>query len=341
MTGFPPQPSSVPWPTLEWPTGPIADTVDQRAVYSALRYLGSQPPEVGQSLATLVVHRGRLVAEQYASSAGPDEALVSWSIAKSVMHAVVGLLVGRGQLITAQAAPVDAWSADERRRITIQQLLTMRSGLRFVEDYVDESISNCIEMLFGAGHDDVAAYAAAQPLEHPPGEVWNYSSGTTNILSRIAGDVVGGGEGGMRMFLNEHLFGPLGMRSADPRFDGAGTFISSSFLYATARDFARFGYLYLRGGVWEGRPLLPEGWAEHARTPTPVPETEEFGYGAHWWLWPEWPGTFGAHGYEGQYVVVCPDRDLVVVQLSKNVAEDRPNLLAPLEHLIEAFPSRR
>ena len=134
--------------------------------------------------------------------------------------------------------------------------------------------------------------------------MWNYSSGTTNIVARIAGDVVGGGADSMRTFLQDRLFGPLGMASASPRFDDAGTFIGSSFLYATAQDFARFGYLYLRDGTWDGARLLPEGWVDHARAPVPVPATEEFGYGAHWWLWREYPGAFAAHGYEGQYVIV-------------------------------------
>ena len=336
---FRPQPTGVPWPTEVWPTSSLADDVDVAAVTDALRYLDGQPPEIGLSLATLVVHRGGIVAEQYASSAGEDTALVSWSMGKSVTQALVGVIVGQGRLAVDQRAPVAAWAEDERRRITIQQLLNMRSGLRFVEDYVDDTVSHCIEMLFGAGHQDVAGYAASLPLDHPPGEVWNYSSGTTNILCRVVGDVVDGGEEGMRRFMHGHLFGPLGMTSADPRFDGAGTFIGSSFLYATARDFARFGYLYLRGGMWEDRQLLPVGWADAARTATAVPTDEPFGYGAQWWLWREWSGTFGAHGYEGQYVVVCPDRDLVVVQLSKNVAEDRPHLLGPLRRIIGAFPT--
>ena len=328
----------MPWPTAEWPVADLATDVDRDAVIDALRYLDDQPPEIGLSLATIVVHRGAIVAEQYAPSADSDTALISWSMGKSVTHALVGILVGQGRLHLDQPAPVAAWADDDRRAITVGQLLNMRSGLRFVEDYVDAGVSHCIEMLFGAGQHDVAGYAAALPLDHPPGKVWNYSSGTTNILCRIVGDVVGDGEDGMRRFMHEHLFAPLGMTSADPRFDAAGTFIGSSFLYATARDFARFGQLYLRGGAWDGRAVLRSAWAEHARAATPTPPEEPFGYGAQWWLWPEWPGTFGAHGYEGQYIVVCPDRDLVLVQLSKNVAEDRLHLLAPLRRIIAAFP---
>jgi CubicO group peptidase (beta-lactamase class C family) len=212
----------------------------------------------------------------------------------------------------------------------------MTSGLRFVEDYVDADISHCIDMLFGAGQHDVAAYAAALPLDHEPGTVWSYSSGTTNILTRLIGDAVGG-TAAMKAFVFDELFAPLGMASADPRFDDAGTFVGSSFLYATARDFARFGELYLAGG----RDLLPPGWIELARTPVPiVPADEPCGYGAHWWVWRDFPGTFAAHGYEGQYIVVAPDRDLVLVRLGKTPADLRPNLVAVLHDIVDGYASR-
>jgi CubicO group peptidase (beta-lactamase class C family) len=326
------QPDGVPWPTGSWPRGePPAEASE------VVAELMTQPPELGLTLAVAVVHRGRLVAEAYGPETTAATTLISWSTAKSVTHAVVGLLVGDGRLQLHEPAPVAAWEGDARSGITLQHLLEMRSGLRFAEEYVDAGASDVIEMLFGAGQDDVAAFAAGFPLDHEPGTVWNYSSGTTNIVSRIAGDAVGGGASAMRAFLDDRLFGRLGMTSASPRFDDAGTFIGSSFLSATAQDFARFGYLYLRDGTWDGARLLPEGWVDHARAPVPVPATEEFGYGAHWWLWREYPGAFAAHGYEGQYIVVAPDRDLVVVRLGKTPAELRPNLLVRLRTLIDAF----
>jgi CubicO group peptidase (beta-lactamase class C family) len=289
------------------------------------------------TLAELVLRRGEVVHEHYAPTAGPDTTLISWSTAKSVTHALVGLAVRDGLLDVDAPAPVSEWADDGRSAITLRQLLHMCSGLRFVEDYVDDSISHCIDMLFGAGQADVAGYAAALPLEHPPGSVFNYSSGTTNIISRIVGAAVGGGEAGMRAFMQDELFGPLGMTSADPRFDATGTFIGSSFLYCTARDFARFGQLYLADGTWAGRRLLPEGWVDFARDPAPVPVEEEFGYGAHWWLWDGhgFPGTFAAHGYEGQYIVVRPDRDLVVVRLGKTPVEVRPPVIERLQDLLD------
>jgi CubicO group peptidase (beta-lactamase class C family) len=291
------------------------------------------------TLAEIVVHKGEVVHETYGPDTGPDTTLISWSTGKSVTHALVGIAVRDGLLDLDAPAPVPEWAGDARSAITLRQLLHMTSGLRFVEDYVDDTISHCIDMLFGAGQADVAAYAAALPLDYEPGTVFSYSSGTTNIICRIVGEAVGGGEEGMRAFMARELFEPLGMTSADPRFDAAGTFIGSSFLYCTARDFARFGQLYLADGVWDGRRLLPKGWVDFARTPAPAPVEEDFGYGAHWWLWDGhgFPGTFAAHGYEGQYIIVRPDRDLVVVRLGKTPTEVRPPVIEHLQELLDAW----
>jgi CubicO group peptidase (beta-lactamase class C family) len=300
----------------------------------------SQPPELGETLAMVVVHRGEVVAEQYGPDTGPDTTLVSWSMAKSITHAVVGLLVRDGRLDVCAPAVVPRWRGadDPRAAITLDQLLQMRSGLCFVEDYVDADGSDVIDMLFGSGADDVAAYAESCALAHEPGAVWNYSSGTTNIVSALAGRIVGG-EAGMRAYLEQELFAPIGMTSAIPRFDAAGTFIGSSYVYATARDFARFGELYLHDGVWNGMRILPEGWVDHARTVTspPAPPDEIHGYGAHWWVWDDDLGTFGAHGYEGQYALVVPSLDLVVVRLGRSPTERQPAVKADLHRLIESY----
>ena len=133
------------------------------------------------------------------------------------------------------------------------------------------------------------------------------------------------------------LFEPLGMKSATARFDPAGTFIGSSYVFATARDFARFGLLYLRDGVWSGQRILPEGWVDEARTNTPPSQGE---YGAHWWLALHDPGIFNASGFNGQYIVVVPDRDLVLVRLGVSVPEQRVNVVGDLREIVEAFPRR-
>lgn len=308
----------------------------------------AQPPELGQTLAIVVVHRGKVVAEQYGPETGPDTTLTSWSMAKSITHALIGLLVRDFGLDVAAPADVPRWQSDDDTRagITLDHLLHMRSGLRFIEDYVhaDAHVPNVIEMIYGSGADDVAAYAESCELEHEPGSAWSYTSGTTNIVSAIAGRVLaaaggGVGEAPMRSYLEHELFAPIGMTTASPRFDSAGTFIGSSFVYATARDFARFGELYLHDGVWNGTRILPEGWVDYARTVTspPSPPEEVHGYGAHWWIWDDDLGTFGAHGYEGQYTLVVPSLDLVVVRLGKTPADLRPAVIADLRRLIESY----
>ena len=305
----------------------------------------------GRSLAFVVQHRGQVVFERYGSqpdtvfgAGGPvsaDTTLISWSMAKSITHAAVGICVADGLLDVAAPAPVPEWQGTPKERITLLQLLEMRSGLEFVEDYVDDSVSHCLEMLYGTGKDDVAAYAASLPLIHEPGTVWNYSSGTTNIVSRIVGRAVGGGREGMEAFLADRLFGPAGMTSAIPKFDEAGTFIGSSYVYATARDFARFGQLYLDDGCVGGERLLPEGWRDHARTQVALDDSDEgglvYGYGRQWWLWPAFPGSLACHGYEGQYTIVVPDRDLVVVHLGKSPYDQRRPLADALARVVDAF----
>ncbi len=351
VSEFPEHPDGLEWPTHHWPLGEVEFGVDAGTLRDALELIAATDGEGGVSLATLVIHHGRIVAEQYGPETDAATTLISWSTAKSITQAVFGILVGDGLVDIDARAAVPEFEGTAKAAITVRDLLGMRSGLQFVEDYVDDSVSHCLEMLFGGGKDDHAHYAASQDLIHRPGTVWSYSSGTTNILSRLAGTLVSGaarpGRGGidesdeaaMRDFLDRRLFRPLGMTSATPRFDAAGTFVGSSYVYATARDFARFGYLYLRDGVWEGTRLLPEGWVGYARTAIAVDEDPpHFGYGAHWWTWPDQPGSVAAHGYEGQYIVVVPDRDLVVVQLGKVPADVRPPLLAQLRRVINAFP---
>jgi CubicO group peptidase (beta-lactamase class C family) len=216
----------------------------------------------------------------------------------------------------------------------------MRSGLSWVEDYVDSDASDVIEMLFGTGKGDNAAYAISQELVSVPGSEWLYSSGTTNIVTRLLGNVLGDSDGShscMEHFMRSRLFDALGMQ-AEPKFDAAGTFVGSSYVYATARNFAKFGQLYLNDGVCDGKRILPEGWVDHARAQHVFDGETGLGYGAHWWTLPGERNSLVAAGYEGQYIMVIPDRDLVVVRLGKTVAELRNAVVAELREVIEQFP---
>jgi CubicO group peptidase (beta-lactamase class C family) len=286
------------------------------------------------SFAVLVLQAGEVVAERYGTLpngqvVGPDTPLRSWSMAKSMLHAAVGVLVADGRLVLDGPAPVHAWAGDRRSAITVEDLLAMRDGLDFNEDYVDDERSDTIEMLFGSGMEDVAAYAVARPLAVTPGTRFNYSSGTSNVLSSIVGDVVGRGDRYVQ-FLRDELFAPLGMASARPQLDAAGTWVASSYVFATARDFARFGQLYLR----HGEDLLPSSWVEHGLRPRSYDEGSESQYGAHWWLPAD--GVFEARGYEGQSITVCPAKELVVVRLGHTPAARNVPLRAWRAAMVEA-----
>jgi CubicO group peptidase (beta-lactamase class C family) len=350
MLPLPPQPRDVPWPTEAWPEGELPKGVDLEAL---LDHAFDEASPLAVTHAVVVVHHGRIVVERYHGAlehfdrpptpVTDDTALLSWSMAKSVLHAVVGLLVGDGRLDLDAPAAVPEWAgpADPRHAITLRQLLAMRDGLDFVEDYVDDRVSDTIQMLFGDRQSDMANFAADRPLAAPPGTRFNYSSGTSNIVSGVVARTVGPGEDYAR-FLHGRLFSPLDMRSADPEFDEAGTWVASSYLRATARDWARFGLFYLRDGVWDGVRLLPAGWVDYART---MVSTDEDGqpYGAHWWgLTGDNPlGTFRASGYEGQSISICPALDLVVVRLGKTPLEREDNLIPWRIAMVQAFSSAR
>jgi CubicO group peptidase (beta-lactamase class C family) len=184
--------------------------------------------------------------------------------------------------------------------------------------------------------DDVAAYAAAKPLEHAPGSFWSYSSGTTNIVSRCLSRASGLYGADFEAFMRERLFAPLGMTSPIPKFDAAGTFIGSSFCFCTAHDFARFGLFYLRDGVWEGRRILPEGWVDYARTPTWQQPNDDGPYGAHWWLNLA-TGAFAAQGYGSQFIVVAPDLDLVLVRSGDTPLALKQNATAWVAEVVGCF----
>lgn len=331
-----------PWPAPEWQEASPPQGLDAGALTALLEetLTDPQPATTVQTNDLLVLHRGRIVAERYASGVGPRDPQPSWSMAKSMLHAVVGILVRQRRLEIGGPAAVPQWQerGDPRASITVDSLLHMTSGLHFCEDYVDGSISDVIKMLFVPGADDMGQFAASFPTDHPPDTAFNYSSGTSNIVSGIVRRIVGSGAD-YRAFLEQELFGPIGMTTADPRFDRSGAWIASSFCFCTPRDFARFGLLYLRDGVWKGERILPQGWVDYARTPAPVQPEDETGegYGAHWWLLNDDLGTFFASGYAGQYLFLVPALDLIIVRNGNTPVERRPHVVALVRRIIDLF----
>ncbi|NJN22094.1 MAG: serine hydrolase [Leptolyngbya sp. RL_3_1] len=234
-------------------------------------------PRRQRTRAVAISQGGALIAERYAPGFTANLPLLGWSMTKSVVNALVGILVHQGQLALDQCALLPEWDTpeDPRRAITLDQLLRMRSGLQFEEVYSDPR-SHVTTMLFQRG--DAAAYAAGLPLADSTG-AWSYASGTTNILCRIIRQVLGDSLADYWAFPHRALFEPLGMTSAVLEPDAAGTFVGSSFMYATARDWLKLGQLYLQDGCWQGRRLLPEGWVQYSTTPSDPGQR----YGAHFW----------------------------------------------------------
>lgn len=332
------------YPTHDWLTSEVDSSVDIKALDAGVSLLVSQPEKFGTTLALVVVHNGKVVREIYGQDTNEKTTLISWSMAKSITQAMVAMAVGDGLLSIEDDHLFPEWENDDRALITLGNLLNMSSGLEWVEDYVDEKVSDVIEMLFGTDKyvGDHAAYAASKNLEAIPGSKYMYSSGTTNLVTKILSRALGeqaGSFDAMTRYMHSRLFEPLGMSSALGRFDLSGNFVGSSYVYATARDFARFGYLYLKDGIWDGSRLLPDGWVNYSRTPIARDSENGLDYGAHVWMFPNDPGSIAALGYEGQFTWVSPRRNLVVVRMGKTDAELAPQLRTQLSKIIEAFPA--
>lgn len=254
----PAHPEKIPWPRGDLrpagtPPAKVATVKIDQAVEKL--FLEDHPGKKLYTRAVVVVHNGRIIAERYGEGITKDTPLLSWSIAKSMVNALIGIMAQQGKIDIKKPAPVAEWQKtkdDPRRAITLDQMLRMSSGLDWVEVYAEKPISDVNMMLFL--QPDMAAFAAAKPQIAPPDKEWRYSSGTTNIICRIIKERTGNLNNYWN-FPRRELFNKIGMRSAVWSTDATGTFIGSSFIYATARDYARFGLLYLNDGVWQGKRL--------------------------------------------------------------------------------------
>jgi CubicO group peptidase (beta-lactamase class C family) len=341
----PPLTREPPWPEPQTIAPPARTAaIDVRRVEAAVGRLfddrGRHNPL--RTRAVVVVQDGRIVCERYAAGIGPDTRLLSWSMAKSFVSVLVGILAGQGRIRVDEPAPVPEWSdpRDPRHAITVSHLLRMSAGLAWTETYGEKPISDVTRMLYF--EPDMARFAASQPLTAPPDTGFRYSSGSINIVCRIIRDLFASREEYLA-FPHRALFDRIGMRSAAWTTDVAGTLVGSSFLFATARDYARFGMFCLADGIWRGERILPEGWMRWATTPTPTDPSAE--YGAGFWLnrdpadaskgraYPKLPADFFyANGHQGQMIGVLPSRNLVVVRLGMTWGSEwgREDFLAEL-----------
>ena len=312
---------------------------------------------LGDTRALVVMHGGEIAVERYGEGYGPQTRFISWSMAKTVTAVMIGMLVADGQLRLDAPAPVPRWqrTGDPRAEITLRQLLQMRSGLEHTEAGDPPYESSEVRMLFLDGRDDMADYATAQPLEAEPGSRFEYSSNTTVILADIAASALTESTNpdarrkAVADYLQARLFGPLGMTSAVPEFDRAGTLIGGSLIHANARDWAKFGEMLRNKGSVKGEQLVPRQWVEEMLEPSPASPH----YGLQTWLnrplpdgeeHPLFPdraphSAFSAIGHMGQYIFVSPSQKLTVVRLGHSDAPERKAMLQQLADIIELYPA--
>ena len=294
-------------------TGDATPAADADASTATLDRILADDSLTGPGLrAIVVVAHGRIVAERYGAGFSAATPLLGWSMAKSVIAGLVGVLVKEGRLTLDQSAGWATPGGDGRERIRIADLLSMSSGLRFNEGY--GAVSDITRMLYL--EPDMSEFARAQPLVHPAGEFWSYSSGSANILSRIVQDAGGRLGAGIAA---EKIFKPLGMTSALIETDEDGTLVGSSYMYATARDWARYGQFLLQDGVWRGQEMLPHGYVDRMASPV-ASSGGRYGHGLVW-LSPSDAAlgipadTFWMKGHDGQSIAIIRSRELVVVRL--------------------------
>lgn len=315
--------------TIAWPSGdklsPVKDSsIDLAKLTDAVNdiFIEKDSTKLIRTRAVIVLHNGEIVAEQYANGITKDTKLMGWSMTKSITSALTGILVKEGKLKVDEPAPVTEWkdANDPRHNITLKNILQQTTGLDFLEDYTKSS--DATKMLFQKA--SMGTYTAYHRQKDKPGTVFYYSSGNTNLLSRIIRETVG--ENDYHAFPYEQLFYKIGMYNTILEPDASGTFVGSSYCYGVARDWARFGLLYLNDGVYNGERILPEGWVKQTVTPANAAKRGEYGY--QFWLnageknnpsnrlYPHCPtDMYYCDGYEGQYVFIIPSKNLVIVRL--------------------------
>ncbi len=306
----------IPWPNGDQPKDTVYPEIDTLRLHKAIdNAFGPPSTDYRWTAAVVVLYKGELIAEKYAKALGitADTRIWGWSMNKSIMNAMAGVLAKKGKLNIHAIAPVNQWSGDRRRDITVNDLMHMSSGLKWNEDYSDvSSVTNMLYRSQGCYKDAIDV-----PYEKKPGEEWKYSSGTSNILSGIMRTLIGNDQR-YHEFPYREIFNKIGVTSMILETDADGSFVGSSYGYASARDWARFGLLYYNDGIWKNDTILPKGWVNYTRTPVTASKGE---YGAQFWLnrsksiqdAPE--DMFYCDGHRGQRIFIIPSRNLVIVRL--------------------------
>jgi len=320
-------------------TLPNAKNSNQRVDYPTLNTLleNAIKDEIADHRALLVMVDGAIVAETYAEGFSAETPFLSWSMAKSIIATLVAAAELQGLINLDDTPPVPEW-ADNKKKSTItwRNLLRMQSSLEFGEFYEDPT-SDVIRMLHNT-RDTGGIAAEKKPLD-APGEIWNYSSGTTNLIARSLRYVLEKNGGNFYAFAQESLLRPLGASSVIMEPDSSGTIIGSSYIYATTHDWAKFGQLYLQDGNWNGTRLFPESWNKFVATPSGKSDHQ---YGAHFWLnqdgagerkrfLPGLPNTaYMMAGHDGQYVIIVPDKRMIIVRTGLTRQAEPMEIMGPI-----------
>jgi CubicO group peptidase (beta-lactamase class C family) len=282
----------------------------QKAVENAFDVEGE---EIKRTRAVVVVYKDQIIAEKYAPGFTEDTKILGWSMTKSITSAILGVLEKQGKINVSQDRLFEEWKNDDRSKITLNDLLHMNSGLEWVEDY--NTISDVTKMLFL--EEDMSKTQLFKPQIGTANQSWNYSSGTTNLLSGFIRSQFKTHQTYLDFWYAE-LIDKIGMHSMIIETDVSGNYVGSSYGWATARDWAKFGLLYLHKGNWNGEQLLNESWVNYSATPT---NSSNGVYGAHFWLnvggaYPNVPkDLFSCNGYQGQHVFIIPSKDVVIVRM--------------------------
>jgi len=303
--------------TIAWPLGNIVSdsttNIDRAALEEITDKLMDEDGYNGHAFAFMVVHKGVPVVEAYQPEFNAKTRFLSWSMAKSFTNTLAGIMVKDGKWDINQPMNISEWKADSRKDITYNNLMQAQSGLLWNEDYGNRS--DVTVMLYC--EKDFARFVFNQPLESPVGSKWYYSSGNPNVVTYQMRRTIGSDKE-YYQFPYTRLFNKIGMPDAIFEVDASGTFVGSSYIYATARDYARYGLLHLQDGIFNGERILPEGWVKYSTSPNAHSKGE---YGSLFWLnqsneFPAAPADmYCCKGYDGQRIFMIPSKELIVVVL--------------------------
>jgi len=344
------------WPSVNSTDGDVDYDKLQQAIDYAFAESTDDPALMKSTRAVLIHHQGELIAEQYAAGFTGDLPLRGMSMTKSVMSSLVGVLVKQGQLDIHQPTGIAAWTdaADPRSKLTTHHLLTMTGGLDYDEKMESGPTNILNRMLFNSA--DAAATAASVGVRSEPGESWDYQTLHSVLLSKVIRDRINDDQQYFR-FAQEQLLNKVGMANSFFQTDTTGTLIGGALFYGSPRDWLRYGLLYLHDGVagekgdlnGEGERVLPEGWVDYTRTASEA-SLKKRAYGAQWWLnnpgaeqlFPGLPSdAYAAQGHYGQYVVVVPSLELVVVRLGMTFDETAFDKQVFLNQIVSALPKQK